>query len=112
MIHSFLFRILGLIMDIQLVKSELIKAISQLQNETVLQQLVIFLEKWGALPEDNYSNSNHLLDLARQPVPANIDLDQLKNEQGYSMSKIDSLFDSTDFSLWDDENVKDLLEIL
>ena len=53
-----------------------------------------------------------LLELAKIPTPVSIDIEQLANEQNYDGRRLEELMKNWDFSLFEDQSLKELLDSL
>jgi len=52
------------------------------------------------------------LAIAIVPVPISISLETLKKEQGYSMDKLNESYAQLDRSIWEGEDIEQLLQML
>lgn len=64
------------------------------------------------LKKDKLTSPSELLQIAKQPTPATIDIEQLKKEQGYDPNKLWELMKDWDYSLFEDQSLKELLDTL
>jgi len=106
-------------MDISATKLAIIRIISDLQNETFLRWLLQFLsskEQHTTPTLDSSPNKQtqaELQQIARQPIPESIDLEQLKKEQNYSHQKLVAHWENFDHTLFvDDPPLEVLLQSL
>lgn len=91
----------------------MIKIISDLQNEKLLNWLLYFLRRKPDVSSDELPTDvaeielddslAELHELARQPIPESIDLETLKKEQGYDPKRLAQTWKDFDHSLFDDE---------
>ena len=109
-------------MDIANIKLEIIRLIGELQNERFLKWLLSVLKKTPTPvptppPIEPQQTENAALaeahQLARQPIPESIDLEQLKIEQGYDPIKLSNYWKNFDHRLFDDEPpLEEMLKML
>jgi len=109
-------------MDIATIKLEIIRLISELQNERFLKWLLAVLKKKPTpLPapppieskEVENSKLQEIHQIARQPIPESIDLEQLKREQGYDPARLAATLKNWDYSLFkDDPPAEEMIKML
>lgn len=94
-------------MDKKIVKLELIKAIANLEDHTLLLKVRELLGV--SIP---YTEVPPLSKIAGEPVPDYISLNELKVEQAYSIDHLNKAFEDIDHSLWADEDTDEVLSLL
>ncbi|HFA47557.1 MAG TPA: hypothetical protein ENJ95_00910 [Bacteroidetes bacterium] len=102
-------------MDIQANKLELIKMILETESGQLLERLKNFIKQAdkNGQPAAQPTPEPEWLEMAKQPMPASIDLEQLKKEQGYDAQKLKETFDNWDYTLFEDEPpIEELLKML
>ena len=62
------------------------------------------------LRAESLRNKEDVLAIARQPMPKMIDIETLKKEQNYSTAALRLHYQQKDMSLWEDEDVFELLD--
>jgi hypothetical protein len=108
----------NMVMNIQATKLELIKMIMDIENEQMLSRLKNFINQTDKKEKLSPSDSRveepepEWLEMAKQPAPASIDLDDLAKNQGYDAQKLKMTFDNWDYSLFEDESLDELLNSL
>lgn len=117
-------------MDIINKKSRIIKIVEELQNDSYINWLLKVLEVLKIMPvnssftpppiapekEEKIKQKEvdlvALMELARQPTPDTIDLEQLKKEQGYDPKNLAKTLKDWDYSLFDDDpSVEEILKM-
>ena len=78
------------------------------------KQVLAFLSKFKQIDfmESNDKPKQDALLLARMPTPVAISLETLKNEQGYSMKKLNQAYARLDRSIWEGEDFDQLLKAI
>ncbi|MCB9281559.1 MAG: hypothetical protein H6562_21910 [Lewinellaceae bacterium] len=106
-------------MDIQAAKLELIRMIVDVKNQALLDQLKALLlnrrestDKVHFFEEEANQYQKRLLEMARQPAPRSINLEEIKKSQNYNPKLLDDFLANLDRSKWENENLLELLEIL
>ena len=121
-------------MNLEATKLELIKMIADVQSERLLERLKQFFRQEAKkatvvetlampitsqqkgikapIPKNGADDPDALWQLAAQPIPQSIDLEQLKKEQGYDTEKLSAHFKNLDRSAWENEDMAELLKIL
>lgn len=117
-------------MDIIKKKSKIIKIVQGLQNDRYISWLLKVLEVLKIMPanasftpppitpkeadnnEQPETSLTILMELARQPIPDAIDLEQLKKAQGYDSQKLMETMKNWDYSLFaDDPSIEEILKM-
>ena len=100
-------------MNIEAAKINIIKTIAEIQNESFVEQLLLLIDqfKQKALTENGHKKGG-LLTLARLSMPNSISLKTLKKEQGYSTEKLRIAHSSLDRSIWEGEDIKELIQAI
>ncbi|RMG68692.1 MAG: hypothetical protein D6722_11480 [Bacteroidetes bacterium] len=97
-------------MEAPSLKIALIRRITELRDESLLHRI------WNLLAREEPSNgeidTDDPMTLAREPVPAQINFSDLKQQQGYDLAAMDAHFRTLDRSLWADEDPIALLQAL
>ena len=107
-------------MNIQTTKLELIKIITNLQDESLLTNIYLFVKriigpKKSVPPKETPTKDKELeelLAIGRTPMPEKLDLEELKREQNYDSKKLGIFLDNLDRSIWEGENQDELLQLL
>mgnify|MGYP006268106479 FL=1 len=96
-------------MHLPTLKLTLIRRITELRDESLLQQVwELLMGEKAAEPAPRYD----LLAEARQPVPDTISLQTLKQAQGYDSVALDRHFRELDRSIWAGEDEQELLQAI
>ena len=98
-------------MNIEAAKLKIIKTIAEIQSEALLKQLLVFIAgfKDKALLESEQEKEDPLA-IARTPTPKSISLETLKKQQGYSIEKLNQTYAQLDRSIWEGEDIKELIQ--
>lgn len=88
-------------MSLQEIKLTLIQTIVNSESFTLLQRA----QRIFQLEDDP-------LAIAREPMPQSLDLETLKQEQGYDGAAYSHWLQSHDHSVWADENFEELLQLV
>lgn len=117
-------------MDIINKKSRIIKIVEELQNDKILNWLLKVLEVLKILPTnasftpppitpetEKVTNQKEveltaLMELAKQPTPNYLPLEQLIKEQNYTSKNLAKTLKNWDYSLFADDSLEDLLKSL
>lgn len=94
-------------MSINTTKLNIIKAIIDCKYEDFLKDILLLIQKDQELSD---TKEVDLLAIARQPIPKTIDLEKLKKEQGYSTEKLNAHYKNMDRSIWEGEDLMDVLK--
>ncbi len=106
-------------MDIQATKIELIKMIADIESEKLIGKLKKFLQREikaepNGTPDSVVSEPEEpeWLRLAKKPMPDDLDIDAIAEEQGYSSEKLFEALRNLDRSVFEDEPLEELLNAL
>lgn len=125
-------------MNIEATKLELIKLIAEEQSEQFLEQVRLFFRKSGKqvklnnktvqsnIPSDvsnsvtQHENPSNpapeeeldIHELAKQPMPYFISVEELAKEQGYDGKNLRKVMDNWDYSMFEDQSLEELLSSL
>ena len=109
-------------MNIATIKLEIIRLISDLQNENVLKWLLKILKNKqvnlpaAPPPSPNISEEEKELgalhEMAKQPISTSIDLEELKKEQGYDPKSLSNTLKNWDYSFFEEDSLEDMLNAL
>jgi phosphoenolpyruvate carboxylase len=128
-------------MNIEATKLELIKLIADEQSERLLEQVRLFFKKvekagqpiskktkttqtaakkvapnlsnGNAQPPSNASKEQlDMYEIAKQPMPYFISVEELAKEQGYDPNKLWEVMKDWDYSLFEDQTLEELLNSL
>ena len=102
-------------MNIEAAKIKIIQFVAELQNETILKELLIFLASFkqkDSIEPDEYLRQEDALLIARAPTPAMVFLETLKKEQRYSMERLNQAYARLDRSIWEGEDIGELLKAI
>ncbi len=95
-------------MDIKATKLEIIKAIAEIESEVLIKQILALLPKAKKKRVPNPEKEDFLA-IAREPLPDYISVEKLKKEQGYNIEKLNYFYKNTNRSIWEGENLMDIL---
>jgi len=117
-------------MDIINKKSRIIKIVEELQNDNIINWLLKILEVLKILPANSSftpppitpqkqevdkqkeAELAALMELARQPTPDHIPLEQLMKEQNYDPKNLAETLKNWDYSLFDDDpSIEEILKM-
>ena len=98
-------------MSVEALKVALIKRIVEVEDTALLQELQTVL---GRSDENRQPTTSveDWLQLAKQPTPKTLDVEQLAKEQGYDPKKLWEAFADIDPKNWEDESLEELLNSL
>jgi len=102
-------------MNIEAAKIKIIQFVAELQNETILKQLLTFLASFkqkDSIEPDAYLKQENALLIARTPTPASVSLETLRKEQSYSMERLNQAYAHLDRSIWEGEDIGELLNAI
>ena len=109
-------------MNLTLEQAELAKEIFQIEDAELLEQVALSVKKtiakYKRSPEIEHkaetakTELEKLHELAKQPTPKHIPLEVLAKEQGFSNEKFAQALNSVDDSLFEDEDLEELLTTL
>ena len=105
-------------MDIQTTKLELIRMVMETENRELLAEIWqmckrAIKENGGDEHPANVAEPEpEWLTLAKQPMPDDLDIDAIAEEQGYSAEKLFETLRNLDRSVFEDEPLEELLNAL
>jgi hypothetical protein len=109
-------------MNLTLEQAELAKEIFQIEDAELLQKVALSVKNTIAKykrsievehkTETAKTELEKLHELAKQPTPKHIPLEVLAKEQGFSNEKFAQALDNVDDSLFEEDNLEELLETL
>jgi len=99
-------------MNIESAKIKIIQVVAELQSEAILKQLLAFIAGFKQQQSVKNPKREDPLSIARIPTPAFISLETLKKEQGYSMEKLNQTYAQLDRSIWEGEDMEQLLKVI
>ena len=87
-------------MSVEALKVDLIKRIIEVEDTALLQELQTVL---GRSDEDRQptTSAEDWLQLAKQPTPKTLDVEQLAKEQGYDPAKLRAVLENWNYAIWE-----------
>lgn len=100
-------------MNVTSKQKKIAQVVFQIQDAQILAAIESFIYKVNqSIPISNSLDSINLLALAMQPTPNSIDINELAKVQGYNGKRLEKKLNQIDHSLWADEDMATLNEIL
>lgn len=103
-------------MNIESAKLKIIQIITNIQSETLVSRILLFVTQFVEKPQTELKNEEREkydpLAIARIPTPETISLEELRKENGYSTTKLRKAHAQIDTDLWADESLEELLEAI
>ena len=100
-------------MNVTSKQKKIAQVVFQIQDAQILAAIESFIYKVNqSIPISNSLDSINLLALAMQPTPNSIDINELAKVQGYNGKRLEKKLNQIDHSLWADEDMATLNELL